>query len=283
MEKHYKENFIAFLDILGFKELITREECDAIFKIFDEIHSRSKASLKYNGVQIDAYNHIHHKILSDSVIVFIDAEIDDAFAAMLDICTRLQVSLANRDNPILLRGGISKGPLYYEDDIIYGQGLTDAYLLESKLAKYPRIIFTGDTLELGKKNVKYMFPDLRNINWGYRTDEDGLLFVNYMPEVIALGLDGKKLYADRLFSLCNTMLNKAVDSSLREKYLWLKRTIEKSLDHFGQLKDMYIKEEQERREAEFAEYNERMLIYSEIPSPKVVSEEYIQEKENNNV
>lgn len=273
MEKHYKEHFIAFLDILGFKELITSEECDTIYKIFDEIHSRSKGRMNYNGVQIEAYNHIYHKILSDSMIVFIDTEIDDAFAALLDICSRLQISLANKDNPILLRGGIVKGPLYYEDDIIYGQGLTDAYLLESKLAKYPRIIFTGDTFESGKENAKYMFPDLRDIMFRYKTDEDGLLFVNYMPDVIGLDLDEKKLYADRLFSLCNTMLNKAIDSDLREKYLWLKRTIEKSLDHFGQLKEMYAKEEQDRREAEIDDYNTRMLIYTEMTSPKVVGEE----------
>lgn len=273
MEKHYKEHFIAFLDILGFKELITREECETIYTIFGEIHSRSKASLKYNGVQIDAYNHIHHKILSDSVIVFIDAEIDDAFATLLDICSRLQVSLANRDNPILLRGGISQGPLYYEDDIIYGQGLTDAYLLECKLAKYPRIIFTGDTFESGKKNAKYMFPDLGHLMLNYKIDADGLFFVNYMPDGLNLEHKYTKLYCDRLLLLCNTMLNKAIDSDLREKYLWLKRTIEKSVDHLGQLKDLYAKEEQERREAEIDDYNARMLIYSERSSPKVISEE----------
>lgn len=273
MEKQYKEHFIAFLDILGFKELITREGCDMIYKIFDEIHSRSIGRMNYNGVQIEAYNNIYHKILSDSVIVFIDAEIDDAFAALLDICSRLQVSLANRDNPILLRGGIAKGPLYYEDDIIYGQGLTDAYLLESKLAKYPRIIFTGDTFDLGKHNAKYMFPDLEDIMFRYRIDDDGLFFVNYMPDGSNLKYEDTKTYCDRLISICKTMLNKAIDNDLRDKYLWLKRTIEKSLDHFGQLKEIYAKEEQERREAEIDDYNERMLIYSERSSPKVISEE----------
>ena len=114
----YKEHFVAFLDILGFKSMINNFECGAIYDIFAAIHKRSKAFMNYNGVQIGAYEHIHHKILSDSVILYIDASIEDSFPALLDICARLQISLADRDIPILMRGGISKGSLYVENDII---------------------------------------------------------------------------------------------------------------------------------------------------------------------
>ena len=260
--REYKEHFVAFMDILGFKELITHETCETIYQVFDEIHNRSHANLNFNGVQIKAYADIYHRILSDSVIVFIETAIEDSFAALLDVCTRLQTSLANRENPILLRGGIAKGTLYYENDIIFGQGLTNAYLLESKLAKYPRIIFTGDTMEAGRQNAKYMFPYLENIFGEYSIDDDGLFFVDYFPAMHGQNLEKIKEYGDRLFSLCDRMLNSVTDSNLRDKYLWLKHKTEQSIEHMGQVKELYDKEQEEKREKEFLLYNERMKIYN---------------------
>ena len=178
--REYKEHFVAFLDILGFKNLIIKEESETIYQIFDEIHSRAKTSMNYNGVQIKAYEKIQHRILSDSVILFIDAEIEDSLTALIDVCIKLQRSLADRDTPILLRGGITKGALYYENDIVYGEGLTNAYLLESNLAKYPRVIFTGETLEAGKKVSKYMFPDFEGVFRKFSKDEDALYYLNYL-------------------------------------------------------------------------------------------------------
>ena len=172
--REYREHFVAFLDILGFKAFIDHEACETIYQIFEIIHARSKSALNYNGFQIQAFEKIQHKILSDSVLIFIDAEIEDSFPTLLMICTQLQRALANREDPILLRGGIAKGSLYYEDDIIYGQGLTRAYLLESNLAKYPRVIFTGETLEAGRKSTKYMFPELDGLGLGFVEDKDGL-------------------------------------------------------------------------------------------------------------
>ncbi len=261
--REYKEHFVAFIDILGFKEIITNEECDNIYNIFAEIHSRSNTELNFNGFQIEAFDHVHHRILSDSVVLFIDAEIPDSFATIVTICRRLQSYLANRDNPILLRGGIVKGLLYYEDDIIYGQGLTDAYLLESKLAKHPRVIFTGDTLRCGKENTKYMFPDLEPSFNTYRCDEDGLYFANYLTPLIKLGPQKVKVFFDRLLNLCETMLNRPIDNTLREKYLWLKRKIMEEISHMPQIKEIYKNEAEAKAQLEHEAYNARFSIYND--------------------
>lgn len=259
----YKEHFVAFLDILGFKAMINGVGCEDIYQIFTEIHSKSRASMNYNGFDIHAYEHLHHKILSDSVIVFIDAEVEDSFPALIDVCGRLQRSLAGRENPILLRGGISKGSLYYEDDIIYGEGLTEAYLLESNLAKYPRIVFTGDTLEAGKQTAKYMFPDLEGLANAFIKDMDALYFLSYTPVTTGWDAGEWKAYFDRLIIMYNNMLNKTTDASLREKYLWLRGHIDYLIDHLSQVKELYRKEDAERRDAQFKEYNERFAIYRE--------------------
>ena len=106
--KEYHEYFVAFLDILGFKSLLNNTKCDDIYSIFEVLHKKTNSRRNQNGVEIKAYHHIKHTILSDSVIVYIRSDIDDAFAALIDICNQLQSSLANREKPILLRGGINK-------------------------------------------------------------------------------------------------------------------------------------------------------------------------------
>ena len=258
--RKYKDCYVAFIDILGFKELIDTKDCETIFQVFKELHMHSHANLIFNGIDILAYKDIQHRILSDSVILFIDADVKDGFAALLDVCRKLQESLANRENPILMRGGIAKGPLFCEENTIFGQGLTKAYLLESKLAKYPRIIFSGETFEEGKKNTYYMFPYLEGICFDLRCDEDGLFFINYLPTLKG-SIEDSKMYSDRLYNLCNEMLNKAIDSNLREKYLWLKKNVDLSVSQMSQVKELYEKELEIQRDKEFEDYNRRFKVF----------------------
>ena len=253
----YVDHYVAFLDILGFKSIIDRFPCDEIYSIFSELHRRSKASLNINGVQVKAYDHIRHMILSDSIILFIQAEIEDAFAALIDVCSRLQATLANRDDPILLRGGIAVGELFHEDDIIYGKGLTSAYLLENNLAKYPRIVFTGDTLKNGKKNTKYLLDDIEGSWLSYRKDEDYLYFVDYFPTAHGKYAGDARDYYDRLFSLCDNWFNKEIDTALREKYIWIIKNIEKAIKTQPAIEQYYKKKREEEWRVASENYNTR--------------------------
>ena len=256
----YKEHFVAFLDILGFKSLLKDTSCEDIYSIFEVLHKKAHGRRNQNGVEIYAYEHIHHTILSDSIIVYIKSDIDDAFAALIDICNKLQFSLANREKPILLRGGISVGDLFCENDIIYGNGLSSAYLLENNLAKYPRIIFTGETLEKGLKNTKYMFVDMEGIIRPYQEDDDALYYTDYLyPEF----WDNATLiqYYDRLIDMCTCQLNQANDSSLREKYLWLKKKVENAINVRSNIAEHYKRLKEEKDEQRIAEYNSRFSIY----------------------
>lgn len=264
----YQEHFVAFLDILGFKSLLKDRTCEEIYSIFEVLHKKTQGRRNLNGVEIQAYNYIRHTILSDSVIVYIKSNIDDAFAALIDICNKLQYSLANRDKPILLRGAIAIGDLYHKNDIIYGNGLSSAYLLESNLAKYPRIIFTGDTLERGLKNTKYMFPDMEGIMRLYQEDDDALYFTDYLSPDL-LNTDTLIKYYDRLMGICNEQLNQATDEGLRNKYIWLKKKVDKSIKVHTDVAKHYREIEEKKQERQLLEYNERFSIYSQQPQIKI--------------
>lgn len=258
----YKEHYVAFLDILGFKELLRSASCDEIHSIFDVLHKKSHGRYNLNDVEIKAFEHIHHMILSDSVILYIESNIEDAFASLMRICNRLQYSLADRENPILLRGGIAVGELFFEDDIIYGEGLSKAYLLESKLAKYPRIVFTGDTLSVGLKNTKYMLAYMEGLIPPYIEDNDALYYPNYLRQFF-LETDKLAQFYDKLKEKCRFYLNQGIESGLREKYLWLNSKIDDEIKCNLNIKEYYNKRRDEEESQRSEEYSRRfMLVYS---------------------
>lgn len=260
-EREYKDHYVAFLDILGFKSYLARSSCSEVYAIFDILREKTNRELNLNGVQIEAFKHIRYTILSDSIIIYIDSNIDDAFAALLDVCSGLQSSLANRAEPILLRGGIAKGGLFVENDIIYGEGLVRAYMLESNLSKYPRIIFSGETLAAGEKNTKYMFIKLDGIIRSHSLDEDRFYYVEYLVIISMRSSEAIKYY-DRLLAFCKCALDQAIDHSLREKYLWLQKKVDQAIKIRIDVDNYYKKRQGEENERKNEEYHARFSIYN---------------------
>jgi hypothetical protein len=39
-----------------------------------------------------------------------------------------------------LRGGVTRGPIYIDENLVFGPALVEAYELEHKVAKYPRVV-----------------------------------------------------------------------------------------------------------------------------------------------
>lgn len=242
--REYKEHFVAFLDILGFKHTIQNYQCNDIYKILKEITSEMRGPKpRWSGIVIEAYEHIHYRILSDSIILFVEATIEDSFPALIDVCTDLQIRLASLDEPVLLRGGISKGGLYYEMDMIYGIGLTKAYYLESNLAKYPRIVLLGETWNAGLNTVKYIYNIKMNYV-GIDKEEDELYFIDFLRAKCQSVIKQKEYY-DRLISKCKQYIDSSVDASLREKYIWLNNRIKRSISKDDLLQEAYNKEKGE--------------------------------------
>lgn len=251
--REYKEHFVAFLDILGFKHTIQNCQCSEIYKILNEIRLEMIGPKpKWSGIVIDAYEHIHYRILSDSIILFVEATIEDSFPALIDVCLNLQIRLASLDEPVLLRGGISKGDLYYEMDMIYGTGLTKAYYLESNVAKYPRIVFLGETWNAGLDTVKYIYIIKTNYT-GISKDEDEIYFIDYLRARVQ-SVKKQKEYYDKLLSKCKQYIDSSVDASLREKYIWLNNRIKRSILEDKLLQEAYDKEKEEDGMSGFIEW-----------------------------
>ncbi|MBR1404646.1 MAG: hypothetical protein IJ558_10790 [Treponema sp.] len=219
-EIKYTESYVAFLDILGFKNLITSKTCADIYSIFALINIGSKTEFKLNDEALPVFNNVKYKIMSDSIILYIDAFIPDAFFALVHSCQRLQMLLLNCNTPILLRGGIAKGGLFSDGDILFGKGLTDAYLIENNVAVYPRIIFTNQLLKEAQKNYAKISPGIDSLSFYKARDE--FCCVNFMTIEFFTDFHTSAHYVNNLLSYCQSYIDLSSEPSIREKYLWLK-------------------------------------------------------------
>jgi hypothetical protein len=67
----------------------------------------------------------------------------------------------------LIRGAITSGSLYHERGVVFGQALIDAYEIESRIAKHPRVVVADKIAEFAGGPILFR-------------DDDGLWCLNYM-------------------------------------------------------------------------------------------------------
>jgi hypothetical protein len=165
MEPVYIERIVAFIDILGFRNLVHQIGADSM--LHGKLHaalSRIKhyklSSVAGNTAQSD----LDLSVFSDSVAISGAA---DNLQGVLWTVIHLQSDLLNFG--VLVRGGVSRGRTVHTDDMLYGEGMLAAYDLESKAAVYPRIVIDPKLVDNLTPRYRATFLD---------EDQDGLWFIN---------------------------------------------------------------------------------------------------------
>jgi hypothetical protein len=180
----YERRIIGFIDILGFGQLVLDSEDDSekfdlikgvlekinsvddilgspedffahsnyaylspeAKKEMDELHESMKAAAGPKRVRITTF--------SDSIVFSCSAD-SDGLTDFRYFLTKLLVYIS--PFKLLIRGGITCGSLVHTDELIFGPAMNNAYFLESKVAKYPRIVVSGKfesfIEELGKDTL----------------------------------------------------------------------------------------------------------------------------------
>lgn len=131
---------VAFIDVLGFRAMIydlrhkphLKPKIHQVLEAFRDVDLRYKKDQKF-------FSQLKATCFSDSLVISSnDLDAERFVFAIGDLQARMLF------NGILLRGGITKGLLFHEEGIIYGEGLIEAYDIESKKAKYPRVVLSQD-------------------------------------------------------------------------------------------------------------------------------------------
>ena len=150
-------SYVALLDILGYKELLGAD-VRAGTQIFKD--RMTKAFRTFETINHSRYQ---YKAISDSI--FITCSERSAAREFLTIVRDVYVSFLTEG--LLIRGGVSFGQHFETQSITYSPVLAKAYLLESEVAEFPRIIVDS--------NVYDMFPELKEEGLILRTGDHWFL------------------------------------------------------------------------------------------------------------
>ncbi len=141
-----EDKIVAFLDVLGFKKIISnKKETEKYFnEVISEIEILKTAK---NGDQI----RLQAVLISDSIVLSYPFEkkienLKELIVAVAKIQSRLALQ------GIWLRGAITIGELEIQNfqgaQVVVGQGLVQAYEIETQLAIYPRVIFDARVFKI---------------------------------------------------------------------------------------------------------------------------------------
>ena len=160
----YEDRVIAYIDILGFKEMIDNtidvngnpidEEINKINEIFDFCEKTIKAdTIEEDTTNINAYPSTSNIFyFSDTIVISFKKDTESGVYYTIKLIQELIYQLIINFE-ILCRGAIVIGKLYHPSEKrIFGPAFIDAYKLENEQAKYPRIILSEEIIKLGIKN-----------------------------------------------------------------------------------------------------------------------------------
>jgi hypothetical protein len=219
----YTDCFVAFIDILGFSDLVKRSEDDpatlsALLKALNhmtDLRSGTKSARRYlpDGSCEELHWRIQTRAFSDTVVIFMPVE-TGSIASILFAVRYLHDRMLELD--MCMRGAVTIGGMYWNDawssdrtpreesdgDVLYergrdrdfpialGPGLIAAYKHESECAVYPRILVSGRLSEHVLRENSSCFPFVspkaprRALTDYFRTDADGLPFLDLLhPDI----------------------------------------------------------------------------------------------------
>lgn len=121
------------------------------------------------------------KIFTDNMVVAypIKGDGEEELDEILENVSEYQFNLALEG--LFVRGGISMGDFYINEDIVFGPALLDAHHTESEIACYPRIILDEKTVKRLKEYINQYdtVPQKNKI----LIDNDGQWFLNYLNTI----------------------------------------------------------------------------------------------------
>lgn len=163
----YQERIVAFIDILGFKNIIRKSEKDlgklkTINKVLQYLKDHESHSLwgielmeidedvqKKGMEKFDISGRISCTCFSDSIVVSVQTGHEDVNEVASSLIAKLALIGGQlMKEGILIRGGITIGNLIHSGNgVVMGQAFIEAYELEVKVSKFPRIVLSNKLLQ----------------------------------------------------------------------------------------------------------------------------------------
>lgn len=179
----YDKALLVYLDILGFRDLITDAGNDElkvakVLKVLRTIRTQFSEGGRYINEPGEKPQSVFKAInFSDLTLRITKMEPN---ADLIDYLNWEILNLAGKQcdlacEGILLRGALTVADLYSNDDYVFGPALVKSYEIESKSAVFPRIVIDNQVLRMAAEH-----PTGKIWSDYLRRGEDGLFFVDYL-------------------------------------------------------------------------------------------------------
>lgn len=239
MEKKFRKVVIIFIDILGSQSRENFDEWYNVMSIFSAMVEREKEFDKAHKWTV--YKRETH-VFSDCAYIIYDYK-DDIEDSRKDMYELMGIACYNTEKVLyeflksgfIARGAITHGDLFYDNEknIWFGPAMNRAYFLESKKARFPRVIVDPEYAEdlYAFNENKYRRNSVQRMANGeiLCRDMDGFIYLNYLNSV-KLGMnqiEGEYVIENAL-QLCDMERDvrretKELQESIKEKYDWLEK------------------------------------------------------------
>ena len=219
----YIEKYVLFIDILGFSDMVMKstKDSDKFSDLYKTLqHVKGYAEI-IRASEVTNAGNIEISIFSDCVAI---STIDTTKGLGFMVAMASMIYSDFFHHGVMARGGLSKGKIYHSQGVIFGEGLVNAYTIESKSAIYPRIVIDDKVLSDLDKNHNSLDPrgTLRF------EDFDGLQCLNLLnPSLIKSNPIRTELitngsYMEKGRNAVRNSLN-SKNLSIRSKALWMKK------------------------------------------------------------
>ena len=167
----YPNRLVAFIDILGFKAAVLKGGSSDRIEAIRKLDAGLQHVLKCLGIEGgDWYS---ARLFSDCICISADNSGSNLYYMLYEL-SFLQYYLACEH--ILVRGGLSFGPHFENERMIFSEGLIQAYELEQK-ANHPRILVDGHVQSLIRDEPGKYGENLRRF---IKKSPDGVYFIDYL-------------------------------------------------------------------------------------------------------
>lgn len=219
MQIQYNSRLVAFIDVLGFKNIVYSASTDLINTYYRFLLSNFQEAVKKRNFEF--------LLISDSIVIYCSDEAE-SLTELIKLISILQAGLLGKQ--IIVRGAISHGELFVDkaNNIIVGRGLINAFNLEAQ-AKFPRVIvdrsivskYFGTFIQMVEKNRVNGLPHIETRPLNFCPLD--YPYLNY-GRILATYVSNKPFEAALNLIRENYYRNDQI-----EKYEWLKAHIIQSL------------------------------------------------------
>ena len=175
MSYSMKLYYIAYFDILGYKSFFEDEGNNVYEFLKTNVQLAKEIIRKTKWKCAILEREFSIKSFSDNFVILIAADNHNDGNKEVKALSYLMALFQLRflqQYKVLLRGSITKGQCYVDENIVFGEGLIRAVLLEEQ-ANYPRIIIDSEEGRIGTKLYEDMFENF------VCKDEDNTYYVNF--------------------------------------------------------------------------------------------------------